>query len=441
MPGLVVINKYFFQKVKKLYLVFFCLLLTVFLSGCSSLGGGKNQSITLKYWGIWEPSTTINQIVADYKKIKPNVDIVYEKRSPQQYRESLQSQIQSGKGPDIFIFHNTWTPMFKNDLAPAPSSIFSDKNLSQEYYPVAFFDMRNSEKKVIGIPSGIDGLALFWNEDIFRSAGIANPPITWQEVSQIAAQLTVKDSSNNIKTGGIALGTASNVDHFSDILGLMIYQNGGDPKSPGDKISADALEYYANFSKGPNKVWDETLPASTVAFTGGNLAMYLAPSWRAIEIKNANPLLNFKVSPIPQLENGQVNWASYWATGVSSKSANAQEAWEFVKYLSEEQTLINLYSEAAKSPGRFFGQPYPRKDMGSKLASDPIVGAFITEAPTMRSFPMASRTFDNGINDQIIKAYEDAINSVSAGNPASSALQTAAQIISGVLTKYSANPQ
>lgn len=423
-------------KFKKLILVAILAFFPLFLSGCSLLGGSKDQPITLKYWGIWESSTTINEVIADYKKIKPNVTIVYEKRSPEQYRESLQTQIGSGKGPDVFLFHNTWTSMLKGELSPAPSAIISDRNLSQDYYPSALIDLRNAEKKVIGIPTGVDGLSLYWNEDIFRSAGIIGAPTTWQEAAQTASQLTVKDQFGNIKTSGIGLGTASNVDHFSDILALMIMQNGGDLKNPTDKASSDALDYFTQFAKGPNKVWDETLPATTVAFAGGNLAMYLAPSWRAIEIKNVNPLLNFKIAPVPQLEGGQVNWSSYWANGVSVKSANTKEAWEFVKFLSEEQTLIKLYSEASKSPGRFFGQPYPRKTLGSKLSSDPVIGPYIVQAPTMRSFPMASRTFDNGINDQVIKAYEDAINEVAAGGQPEQALTTAAKIIANTLAKY-----
>lgn len=421
---------------KKFILVASLFLLVILLSGCSLLVGGKNEQVSLKYWGIWESSTTISQVIADYKKIKPNVNITYEKRSPQQYRESLQSQIASGKGPDIFTFHNTWPVMFKNDLAPAPSTVMTDKALNQNYYPVIFKDMRNAQKQVIGLPSGIDGLALYWNEDIFRSAGISAPPATWKDLSRVASQLTVRDSQGNIRTAGVALGTASNVDHFSDILGLMIYQNGGDPKSPTDRQAAEALEYYTTFAKGQNRVWDETLPSSTVSFAGGTLAMYFAPSWRAIEIKNANPLLNFKVAPAPQLENGNVNWASYWATGVSSKSAHTKEAWEFVKYLNEEQTLIKLYSEAAKSPGRFYGQPYPTKALGQQLTSDPVVSAYISGAPTMQSFPMASVTWDNGANDQIIKAYEDAINLVAEGGNAASALQTTANNITNILSKY-----
>ena len=106
--------------------------------------------------------------------------------------------------------------------------------------------------------------------------------------------------------------------------------------------------------------------------------------------------------------------------------------------MQEDQNLIKLYSEAAKSPGRIFGEPYPKSSMASKLASDPIVGAYITEASTMRSFPMASRTYDNGLNDQIIKAYEDALNSIAKGSSIESAMETAGKNITTTISRYNA---
>lgn len=429
------------NKILRFFLIFpIFILVSLTLSACNLLPGAKkDQAVTIKFWGLWESTTTMSQIINDYKKIKPNVIIAYEKKSPKQYRESLESQIELGRGPDVFYFHNTWVPMLKEELTPVPSRVISGTDFSKNYYTTARVDLRNTDKKLVGIPMEIDGLALFYNEDIFKTASVTTPPKTWQEVAQIAAKVTTRDTPGNIKTAGIALGTASNVDHFSDILGLMILQNGGDPKSPADKAAADALEYYGNFAKGPNRVWDETRPASTVAFAGGNLAMYFAPSWRAIEIKNINPLLKFKVIPPPQLDIANpIGWASYWAVGVSSKSQVKEAAWDFVKYLSEEPTLIKLYSEAAKSPGRIFGEPYPKISMSSTLSQDPILGAYITSAPTMRSFPMASFTWDNGLNDQIIKAYEDAINSVAKGTPASTSLQNTAKNVTTILNRYSA---
>lgn len=423
-----------FPVLKKIAAVLVLVLLPFLLTACFHSPGQK--AVTLKYWGLWEAATTVNRAVEDYKKDSPTTTVVYEKKSREKYRESLESQIESGKGPDIFVFHNTWTPMLKEELDPVPADVVSQSEFKKDFFPTVFFDLRNNNKQFVGVPVEFDGLALFYNEDIFKAAGTTKPPATWEELARTAARLTVQDTSGNLKTAGVALGTAGNVDHFSDILALMILQNGGDLATPTDKRTADALEYYVNFTKGPNRVWDETMPASTVAFAGGNLAMYFAPSWRAIEIKNANPLLKFKTAPVPQLSGGKIAWASYWAVGVSGKSTNKKEAWNFVRHLVKPETLITLYSEAAKSPGRFFGEPYPRVSLAAKLATDPLVGAYVADAPFARSFPLASRTFDNGINDQLIKAYEDAINSVLKGTTAVKALETTAKNVANILGRY-----
>jgi len=415
------------------------ILFALILSGCRLIPGIQDQGqVSLTYWGLWESAVNVNQLISDYQKDHPNVTIVYEKKSHQQYRESLQSRIEAGEGPDIFRFHNTWVPMIQSALSEVPADVVSASEFRDNFYPAVSSDLRNSQKKFVGVPLEIDGLGLFWNEEIFNAAGISAPPKTWQELADIASKLTVSGPAGNITTAGVAIGTASNVDHFSDILGMMILQNGGDPKLPTGQQAADALDYFVSFARGEGRAWDSSLPSSTVAFTGGNLAMYFGPSWRAIEIRNNNPLLKFQVAPVPQLEGGKVAWASYWAEGVSAKSPHQKEAWEFVKYLQQEDVLVKLYSEAAKTPGRIFGEPYPKVSMASKIASDPILGAFIADAPYMRSAPMASRTFDNGLNDQMIKAYEDAINSVLKGSRAADELQTTAKNVETILTRFGA---
>jgi len=417
--------------------VILAILFALILSGCKFIPGINNRDqVSLTYWGLWESATNVNQLISDYQKDHPNVTIVYEKKSHQQYRESLQSRIEAGEGPDIFRFHNTWVPMLEGVLSEVPADVVSSSEFRENFYPAVSSDLRNSQKKFVGVPLEIDGLGLFWNEEIFNAAGINAPPKTWQELTDIASKLTVRGPAGNITTAGVAIGTASNVDHFSDILGLMILQNGGDPKLPTGQQAADALDYFASFARGESRVWDSSLPSSTVAFTGGNLAMYFGPSWRAIEIRNNNPLLKFQVAPVPQLEGGKVAWASYWAEGVSAKSSHQKEAWEFVKYLQQDDVLVKFYSEAAKTPGRIFGEPYPKISMAPKIASDPFLGAFIADAPYMRSAPMASRTFDNGLNDQMIKAYEDAVNSVLKDTRAEDALTTTAKNVKTVLERF-----
>ena len=72
--------------------------------------------------------------------------------------------------------------------------------------------------------------------------------------------------------------------------------------------------------------------------------------------------------------------------------------------------------------------------MTAGLASDPYIGAFLSDAPKATSWWMASRTFDNGINDKIIKYYEDAVNAVNIGTATpEEALKTTQQGVQQVL--------
>src|SRR3989337_3364187 len=102
------------------------ILFALILSGCKFIPGINNQGkVSLTYWGLWESAVNVNQIISDYQKDHPNVTIVYEKKSHQQYRESLQSQIEAGEGPDIFRFHNTSVPILEDIFEPVPSDIVS----------------------------------------------------------------------------------------------------------------------------------------------------------------------------------------------------------------------------------------------------------------------------------------------------------------------------
>lgn len=341
--------------------------------------------------------------------------------------------VEKGEGPDIFRFHNTWLPMMKEYLAPVPKKVMSDSEFEATFYPVALKDLK-FQGQYYGLPLEIDGLALFYNESILKAAGYS-PPTTWEEFQNQALALTVKDESGRIVTSGTALGTANNIEHFSDILGLIMLQNGVDLKNPNSTKGVEAFTYYRMFAEPPQNTWDETLDNSILAFAAGEVAMIFAPSWEVFVIQAMNPNLDFKIVPVPQLHGVNITWSSYWVEGVSSKSKYQDAAFEFLKYLTSKEIMVAFYTEAAKS--RLFGEPYSRVDLASTLLNNPHVGPFITQAPNAESFYMCSRTFDNGINDRIIKYYEDAINSLSLGTSPQSALETAAKGVQQVLASYS----
>lgn len=388
----------------------------------------------ITYWGLWEPTEVMEKVFAQFESQNPLIQVEYLQQSHQNYRERLQNAIDQGSGPDIFRYHHTWVPMLGSILDTAPNEILSPATFSQTFYPIATKNLIQNQK-IVGIPLMIDGLALYYNQDMFSRANLT-PPTDWEELRRIAKLLTLK-TDTQILQGGVALGTTGNVDHFSDILGLMLLQNSADPAKPNNQLGQDALTFYTLFSR-TDRVWDDSMPSSTYAFATEKAAMMIAPSWRAHDIREINPSLNFATVPVPQLPDTNVTWASFWVEGVSSKSSSAEKSasWKLLEFLSQKEVLRQFYSSASDSPGRMFGEPFSRVDLADQLQNDPVVGAYITQAPQSQSWYLASFTHDNGLNDRIIKYYEDAINAVNSGESAQDALEPVELGIKQVLSDF-----
>ncbi len=375
----------------------------------------------------------IKPLIADYQSKHPNVTITYERKSSLNYRTRVQTQIREGLGPDVFRIHNTWLPMFATDLAAAPADVFTLSDYKNLFYPVAV-DSFVKANSIFGAPMEIDGLALYYNEDMLSAIG-GKPPKNWQEFIDSATKMTVRDVSG-IKSAGAALGTAGNVDHWSDILGMLLLQQPGvDLTNLAMPQVAEVMRFYTGFVIDPKrKTWDVNLPKSTDMFASGRLGFYFAPSWRAHELRVTNPNLKFKVAPVPQLSSRAVAWASFWGEVVSAKSKNPSEAWKFVKYLTSPEAEKLAYREASQV--RLFGEPYSLVSLNTELVQDPVVGAFVTQGPIYKSWYLSSNTFDNGINDEMIKYFEDGINATLAGADPMAALQTVNKGAKQVLDKY-----
>jgi multiple sugar transport system substrate-binding protein len=413
-------------------LLVFSLIFFVILPGFSK---NSPKQVTLTYWGLWEDSSVMQGIISNFERQNPNIKIDYSKQDVKQYRQRLVTRINNGTGPDIFRFHNSWTPMLLGGLLALPSDTISKDDFNKYFYPVAQKDLiRNGA--IYGIPLEIDVLSLFVNNQLLKSAGL-QAPTTWNDFIDTARTITVKDADGKIKTAGAAIGTYGNVNHAPDILSLLFLQNGvnlDNLNNSSDRVES-ALNFYTSFATNQNNVWDDTLDPSILAFSKGDLGMYFGYSWDYYTIKQAaGPDLDFSIVPVPQLSNQHIALASYWAEGISAKSKYPKEALLFMKYLAQKDTETNFYAETAGS--RAFGEPYARVDLADTLKTNKIIYPVVSQAPDASSSFMVDGTYDDGLNQQSDTYLENAVNSILDNGSPQSAFNTFSQGISQVLQKY-----
>ncbi len=444
---------------KKMFIILGVLLLLVAVAVVALLlfrntlfGSATNKDATLTYWGLWEDSQTMQGLIEEYRQEHPNITINYEERPLANHYTAVRSRISSStstNSPDIVRLHSSWVPVLSNYLSPLPTNLMTKDQYQESFYSVTA-DTLYKSNNYYGIPLSIDGLALVYNQDLMNQAGVTAVPATWDDVRQAAAKITKKDAKGAITTGGIAMGTANNVDHFSEILGLLMAQNGvsitnsqgqvtfGNSLSPdGNNLGAEALAFYTLFST-TEKVWADNLEASTLAFSKGNVGMILVPSWRVASLVEQNPQLQIRVTAAPQLAaNQNVGYASYWVETVPKTSSNQAEAWKFLTWLSQKEQQKKLFSSSQDIHS--LAQAPANKAAASIVSSDILLAPYIDQAAGYRASIFASNTGAQELNGEIDAALAEAITAALKGSDrqaaAAEALTAAATQVGTILSK------
>jgi multiple sugar transport system substrate-binding protein len=153
---------------------------------------------------------------------------------------------------------------------------------------------------VIGIAPGPESFGLFYNEDMFKDAGVEPPPAkaseawTWDEFVEAAKLMTIDSQGRNandpafdpknIKQFGINFPT------WWGGYSNFIYSNGGDFVSADGKTFAlnqpEAVEVFQNIADlmnvhhvAPSPVQSKNIPGTNVALQTKKVAMVIDGTW------------------------------------------------------------------------------------------------------------------------------------------------------------------
>ncbi len=406
------IKKKIFKSIGFLLILF---MVAPLFSGCAEKASNK-YSVDLEIWGVFDDNNDFSDIIGEYRKINPLVNkITYRKFSVDEYEKALIDALASGNGPDIFMVNNAWMPRYENKVAPAPDILINEQSFRNNFVDVAANDFIGKNGEIYGVPLSVDSLALYYNKDLLNAAGITSPPKTWSELLADSRKITKIDDLGNIVRSGVAMGTAYNINRSTDIIDLLMLQQGAQLPTrnkpifnPDFTIGQGVLNFYTQFARlsSPAYTWNNRMHYSLDAFYEGKVAMMLNYSWHYNTIKNKNAKLNFAVAPIPQSNSSKpVDYANYWAFAVnknkiiSQKSRNAVpitskvrigEAWEFLRFMTFKNSgrfvITNFKSGKTKEvptdmdPASVYlektKKPAARRDLIDKQRTDPILGPF-----------------------------------------------------------------
>ena len=371
--------------------VFIALILSMLLltgAACGCGGGSKKtttqkKTATLVYWRVNDDSRVFDRIVKWYHQTHSNVTIQVVKKDEATYETELLNALAAGNGPDLAQIRDDWLPRWQEKIVPV-SGADNQKLLNADTFKKIYVDVATNQlvnnNQVYGIPLSIGTLAIYYRQkEVGRYLAdnrIQNFPTDWNSVLKIIQGMTEKDGSGNITSAGMAIGTADNVPNSSQILQLLMMQNGAkmvaddhrgatfNTSSPTatDRVyypGTEALKFYTSFSdpRQSNYTWNKDMGNALDAFVSGKAKMMIGYPWLASEIYATDPTLQFKIAPFPQVAGTEQkkNYPSYFAETVTKNAADrgtSDLAWEFLVGLAGFGQDSGSYTEYLQMANR-----------------------------------------------------------------------------------------
>ncbi|MDQ0643601.1 ABC transporter substrate-binding protein [Microbacterium murale] len=328
------------------------LLLTGCASGANSGSGEVDTSLDpadisgeISY-AIWDVNQqpAMEELIADFNKTYPDVDVSVELTAYAQYFTKLQTQGSSDTLPDVFWMNGPNFQLFASNGLLAPVTPLEDAGLIDPAdYPAAMNDIYTLDGVQYAVPKDFDTIAVFYNRDIFARAGVAEPTSdwTWDDYHATAKQISDALAGEGIFGSGDGFGTQETV--YPSIL-----SNGGtiieDGESGYDSPEAiEALQFWTDM------VADGSMPspaqnADTTGlqrFLNGQAGMLWTGNWQVSGLLESPVADDVTAVEIPLAPSGErVTGIHGIGNAMSAKAADDPAAQAFLAYLGSEEAAV-----------------------------------------------------------------------------------------------------
>jgi multiple sugar transport system substrate-binding protein len=372
----------------------------------------QNQKTQVVYWQYQFDSKVnlVNDLIAEFNKANPDIEVKQETFPYDNYIAKVKSSLGAGQGPDVVNLFYGWLPDWvgSNLLQPLPAS-FPARDLETRVGSLMKASKLNNQ--YYAVPTAVRVLAVFYNKDLFKAAGITAVPKTWAEM-EAAAKKIQKTDGNKVTVAGWALQPEGQDHHlFREVLSR---QWGGKPYTTDFKTIAydsgpglEAFKWYTGLiERGAAARGLDLFPGSGNAyrdsFIAGRAGMIVDGSF-AISAIRSGAKFNWGVFELPVRTPGglRANFGSYWVHGLTpnAKGAKLEASTKWLRFLTSDSVQRRWLTAVGELPANTALAATP------ELRKDPIYGPFIA------SIPFARATFFVDEAGQR-KALSDALNSV-----------------------------
>lgn len=379
------------------------------------------EAVELNLWTIDDPGEYHYLMADEYMKLHPEVRINLRTVQFEDMVNDLARAVATNSGPDITHIDNPEVALFASrDLLLDLNPLIEKSKVIKvdDIYPGPRASV-TYEGGIYGIPRGASTLALYYNADMFRAAGLDpdKPPQTWDELHKAATALTrAQDNVYGIAFSAVA--TESGTFQFLP----WVQMTGSDFNNVNTEGAKKALEFW-------KQLLDEKLASpdtlvrsqsdSMSTFIAGSAAMAISGNWEVPRlVKQAKFDYRVTFLPVPEAGATRASALGEGDTVILKSTKHPEAAFAFVEY---------LYSQMPRSWNEFGLLPASKVEVANPNA--PVMYAVFEE-----SMKYARNRGPHAEWRRISQAIQRAIQTTLTGQQdAASALAEAQSTIDGVL--------
>ena len=324
----------------------------------------------------------------------------------------------AGKGPDVALFLGGEFPI---NLAArgllADMSQFSGFDEVKGRFQENALTQYTYNSGCYGIPISQSFPMLFYRTDILSELGIASPPETWRELTDMLPALQRNYMSVGLVLPPNDISPATETGHTFALKLLqkgLNYYNAGMTASTFD--SAEAVQAFEEWTDFYTKYSFEQTYDAFSRFRTGEYPMVIANYTFFNQLTAASPEIKglWDICPVPgtEREDGTVSHAAN-SNGagavIFNKVKNKENAWRFVKWFTETDTQVQYASQIEGllgTMGRF--DTANTEALGQLSWSDGELARLRAQQAELAEIPVTPASY--AVTRNIMNAFRETIN-------------------------------
>jgi len=309
--------------------------------------------VVVSYWEKWTGSErdAMQAIVDDFNRSQSRIFVVHTALSGVNQKTLMATA--GGNPPDLAgVWANDVVDYADREALVPLDELARGTSVTPERYLPQYWEMGVYRGALYGVPSVPVVTGLHWNKRLFREAGLdpERPPQTIAELDAYAERLTRIEGGKIRQVGFLPSAPPWFPFMWGHFFGGELWDGGANIllDSPANVRAYTWVQSYAR-RYGVSAL--QTLSASfgnfastSDPFMSGRLAMEFEGIWLANYIERFGQELEWGASPFPSEKPGMppVTYVDADMLVIPRGSRHPREAFEFVRYLSQQSTTEKL---------------------------------------------------------------------------------------------------